>query len=93
VVLERLNEKQSSLMGSGEEGGVAMVERLDQRQVVRSAQFSPTVGAYSAMTDHLRLTNSTLSLVSVLTRSLVLLPPILGTEWPWDLTSKWPSHV
>jgi len=93
VVLERPNGEQSSLVGSGEEGGLAMVERLDQRLVVRGTQFSPLVRAYSAMADHLRLTNCAASSVNALIRSLVLLPPILGTEWPLDLTSKWPCHA
>jgi hypothetical protein len=93
VVLERSNGDQSSLVGSGEEGGLAMGERPDQRLVVRGAQFSPLVGAYSAMADHLRLTNCAASSVNALIRSLVLLPRILGTEWHLDLTSKWPCYA
>lgn len=88
VVVELPKGEKSSQVGFGEGGGAAMVERLDRRLVVRGTQFSPLVRAYSAMADHLRLTSCAASSVNVLIRSLVLLPPILGTEWPLDLTSK-----
>jgi len=88
VALELSNGEESSQVGFGEGDGAAMVERLDQKLVVRGAQFSPIEGAYSAMADHLQLTSCASSSVNVLNRSLVLLPPILGAERPLDLTSK-----
>ena len=88
VALELSNGEESSQVGFGEGGEAAMVERLDQRLVVRGTQFSPLARAYSAMANHLRLTSCIASSVNVLNCSLVILPPVLGKEWPLDLTSK-----